>query len=208
MNSNEYVGFLKKSVSEVLAEARRLQAAMREAEAEFYLFLRWIETERADIWETGGASTFIGWITSNQLCEPVSYEKFIKGIVKVSSAPERQVEVARELGVEVVKALSSYKGDTVEPEKLTRLKTMACAFEEIHERKPGESTSRDWVQRIQPKLPKVVGQAGKLRQLEAENQQLRAENRDLKRRLKDAESELLKLRKPKKTRRSSPVAAE
>lgn len=196
------------TIDEVIVEARRLQSAMREAETEFYLFLRWVETDRRDVWEVGGSATFIGWLTSNQLCEPVSYEKFLKGMAKVSAEPIRQTEVTRELGVEVVKALSGYKGDIVEPEKLTQLKTMARSFEQVHERKAGESTSRDWIQRLQPQLPKVVGQASRLKQLEAENQRLRAENRELTRKLKAAEDELLKLRRPKKAKRSAPVAAE
>jgi hypothetical protein len=200
------------TISEVLAEARRLQAAMRNAASDFFLFLRWIETEREDVWRAGGCETFVGWLTSHAMCEPMQYTEFAVGLGKVARAPDKQKEIARALGADTVRALKSYKGESIEPEKVELLVAHTRAFEEIHERKPGEQTAKNWIGRIQPKVPKILGQASKLRQLEAENQRLRAENRDLERKLKLAESELTKLRKAsgknERAKRQPPAAAE
>jgi hypothetical protein len=58
-----------------------------------------------------------------------------------------------------------------------------------------EQTSREWVKQLDQAEPKVVRQASRLRQLEAENQQLKADKRGLERKLSVALKEIEKLEK-------------
>lgn len=175
-----------KSIDEFIEHAKRLRADAEEAEARFLLFLREFELKREDLWKTAGVASFDGFLQSTQLCNTARYRNFVAGAEVVQGEAEG-------IGAAATIAAGHFRTPT---EEATKEYVSRCEkFRDVHGVGPSEQTSREWVKQLDQAEPKVVRQASRLRQLEAENQQLRADKRTLERKLATALKEIEKLEK-------------
>ena len=189
-----------KSIDEFINIAKELRGNAEAAEASFLLFLREFELQREDLWKVTGTISFDGFLQSAQLCNVARYRNFVAGSAVVQESSER-------IGASATVAAGAFKAPTAEAAR--EFVSRCEKFREVHEVAPSEQTARTWVNQLDQHQPKVVRQANRMRQLEAENQQLRAENRELERKLKAAEKEIAKLRGSKLRKgRGAPAAAE
>lgn len=168
------------TLEDFLGAARKLRDASEEAEARFLVFLREFEVAREDLWKTGGVVSYESFLQTTQLINPARYRNFCAG-AKLIKDP-----IAA--GSAATQAAASFKAPTTEA--LAKFEENAAAFREVHGVAPSEQTAKAWVKQLDDAGPKVVRQASRLRQLEAENQALRAENKELRRKLAKTEKEL------------------
>lgn len=176
---------LKSSLGNAL-EPLSLELEEVEAEAKFLLFLREFELNREDLWKTAGVAAFDGFLQSTQLCNTARYRNFVAGVRLVHGEAEG-------IGAAAVIAAGHFRAPT---EEATREFVNRCEkFRDVHGVGPSEQTSREWVKQLDQAEPKVVRQASRMRQLEAENQELKANNRKLTRDLALANKEIDKLLK-------------
>lgn len=176
-----------KTIEQFAEEAVRLRQNAEAAEAEFLLFLRTFELEREDLWKTAGIVSYDGFLQSLQLCNTARYRNFVAGA--------KIVEDARAIGADATVAAGAFKSPT---EEAAREYVSRCEkFRVVHGTGPSEQHAKTWVKQLDQAEPKVVRQASRMAQLEAENQKLRSENRELQRKLTTANKELEKLRRAK-----------
>lgn len=173
------------SLDDFVKVARQLRQESEEAEARFLLFLREFELHREDLWKTAGVASFDSFLQSSQLINCARYRNFCAGARLLSD-----VEKA---GAGAAVAAAAFKQPTTEG--MRKFEENVAAFRSVHGAPPSEQTARDWVRQLDEKSPKVVRQATRLRELEAENQALKAENRELRRKVQVAERELARHRK-------------
>lgn len=172
------------SLDDFINYARKLRDASEEAEARFLVFLREFELTREDLWKTGGVISYESFLQTMQLINPARYRNFCAG-AKLIKDP-----IAA--GSAATQAAAGFRSPTIEA--LEKFEQNAAAFREVHGVAPSEQTARGWVKQLDDTGPKVVRQASRLRQLEAENQALRAENRALKSKLAKTEKDLERYR--------------
>jgi len=175
-----------KSIDEFIEQAKRLRTDAEDAEARFLLFLREFELKREDLWKTAGVAAFDGFLQSTQLCNSARYRNFVAGTSVVHGDAEG-------IGANATIAAGHFRTPTQEATK--EFVSRCGKFRDVHGVAPSEQTSREWVKQLDQAEPKVVRQASRLRQLEAENQQLKADKRGLERKLSVALKEIEKLEK-------------
>ena len=161
-----------KSIDEFIEQAKRLRTDAEDAEARFLLFLREFELKREDLWKTAGVAAFDGFLQSTQLCNSARYRNFVAGTSVVHGDAEG-------IGANATIAAGHFRTPTQEATK--EFVSRCGKFRDVHGVAPSEQTSREWVKQLDQAEPKVVRQASRLRQLEAENQQLKDENARLNR---------------------------
>lgn len=172
------------TLEQFVEHARSLRAASQEAEARFLLFLREFEIGREDLWKVGGAVTFDSFLQSNQIVNAARYRNFCAGASLLGDGSLRAGAAA---------TIEAGRFSQPTKEGIRQFQTNVDAYRDVHGSAPSGQTAHEWVKQLDEKPPKVIGQASRLRTLEAENQALRADKRDLERKLAAAQKEIGKL---------------
>lgn len=193
-----------KTVEEFIEQAKTLRSNAEQAEASFLMFLREFELQREDLWNTAGVQTFDSFLQSSQICNVARYRNFVAGTKIIddvhqesktghSSKQKSAQSTAEAIGASATIAAATFRAPTKEAS--VEFVSRCGKFREVHGSPPSEQTARTWVKQLDQAEPKVVRQANRMHQLEAENVTLKAEKRVLERKLASALKEVERLEK-------------